>query len=149
MRVARSIDLPCGAQEAWRVLVDWERQADWMADADAIVVRSPSRTGTGVVLAVRTRVLGAPAFTETIEVTGWDPPAALTIGHAPPLRGRGTWTLVPSLAGTRFTWVEEVELAMPALGWLVTACYAPVLGWLMRRSMRGLRASIIARGPVR
>jgi len=28
MRIGRSVDLPCAADEAWRVLTDWERQAD-------------------------------------------------------------------------------------------------------------------------
>lgn len=147
MRVARSIDLPCDADEAWAVLTDWERQADWMADADAIHVTSPERTGTGVTLAVRTRLFQVPAFTERIEVTGWDPPTGLAIEHGPPLRGRGVWTLTPTGDGTRFTWVEEVALATPVLGRVLSACYAPVLGWLLRRSMRGLRASIVARRP--
>jgi carbon monoxide dehydrogenase subunit G len=146
MRIERSVDLPCVADEAWRVLTDWERQADWMADADAVLVTSPARTGIGVTLAVRTRLFDVPAFTETIEVTAWDPPSTLAISHGPPLRGHGTWTLEPLPGGTRFTWVEQVELATP-LGWLLSACYAPVLGTLIRRSMHGLRSSIIARGP--
>jgi hypothetical protein len=136
MKVERSIDLPCGADEAWMVLTDWERQADWMADADAVLVTSTAHEGVGVTL------------TETIEVTAWEPPTALAIAHGPPVRGRGTWALAPIPDGTRFTWIEEVELATP-LGWLLSACYAPVLGLLLARSMRGLRASIIARGPRR
>ncbi len=149
MKIARSVDLPCGADEAWRVLTDWERQADWMRDADAIVVTSPVRTGAGVTLEVRTRLFQIPAFTETIEVTAWDPPSSLTIEHGPPIRGHGEWSLAPIPDGTRFTWLEDVELDAPVLGWLLTACYAPVLGVLLRRSMQGLRGSIIGRGPER
>jgi uncharacterized protein YndB with AHSA1/START domain len=149
MRIARSVELPCDAEEAWRVLTDWERQADWMRDADAVVVTSPARSGTGVTLEVRTRLFQIPAFTEKIRVTAWDPPSALTIEHGAPVRGHGEWTLAPIAGGTRFTWAEDVELAAPFLGWLLTACYAPVLGVLLRRSMQGLRAAIIARGPDR
>ena len=149
MRIGRSVDLPCAADEAWRVLTDWERQADWMRDADAVVVTSPARTGAGVTLEVRTRLFQIPAFTETIVVTAWDPPSGLSIEHGPPVRGQGEWSLTPIRAGTRFTWVEDVELDAPVLGWLLTACYAPVLGILLRRSMHGLRASIIGRGPDR
>jgi hypothetical protein len=149
MRIARSIELPCDAEEAWRVLTDWERQADWMRDADSVVVTSPERAGTGVTLEVRTRLFQIPAFTERIEVTAWDPPSSLAIQHGAPVRGRGEWSLTPTAGGTRFTWVEDVELDAPILGWLLTACYAPVLGLLLRRSMHGLRASIIGRGPVR
>jgi len=149
MRISRSVDLPCDVDEAWRVLVDWERQADWMRDADAIVVTSTARTGAGVTLEVRTRLFQIPAFTETISVTAWDPPSALTIQHGPPIRGRGEWSLAAVEGGTRFTWTENAELEAPVLGWLLTACYAPVLGVLVRRSLQGLRASIIARGPER
>ena len=149
MRVERSIDLPCGVEEAWAVLTDWERQADWMLDADAVEVTSEPREGIGVRLAVRTRLFQVPAFTETIEVVAWEPPTELVIAHGPPIRGRGTWALQDQEDGTRFTWTEEVELATSALGGIVSACYAPVLGVLLRRSLRGLRGSIIARGPVR
>ena len=149
MRISRSIDLPCGAEEAWRVLTDWERQADWMRDADAVVVTSPVRAGVGVTLDVRTRLFQIPAFTEAIEVTAWDPPSGLTIGHGRPLRGHGEWSLTPIPDGTRFTWLEDVELDIPVLGWALSACYAPVLGILLGRSTWGLRASIIARGPAR
>jgi hypothetical protein len=94
MRVRRSIDLPCGAEEAWAVLTDWERQADWMLDADAVEVTSEAREGIGVTLAVRTRLLQVPAFTDTIEVVAWEPPTELVIAHGPPIRGRGIWAFV-------------------------------------------------------
>jgi hypothetical protein len=65
------------------------------------------------------------------------------------VRGSGAWTLAPGAGGTRFTWVEDVELTVPVVGALAGRVYAPVLGRLMLRAMRGLHCSIIARGPVR
>ena len=38
----RAIALPVRREEAWAVLVDWERQADWMLDADRVDVTSPA-----------------------------------------------------------------------------------------------------------
>ena len=149
MRIERSIDLPCGTEEAWRVLTDWERQADWMLDADAVEVTSEHRVGIGVTLAVRTRLFQVPAFTETVAVVAWQAPTELVIAHGPPIRGRGTWAFEEHDGATRFTWTEEVELATSALTGIVSACYAPILGVLMGRSLRGLRGAIIARGPVR
>ena len=149
MTVVRTVDLPCTVQEAWDVLTRWERQVDWMLDADEIVVRSEQREGVGVLLDVRTRLFQIPAFTEPMEVTAWDPPHRLEIAHGGPVRGRGTWTLDAIPAGTRFTWTEDVELAMPWLGRLAAAAYAPVLQLLMSRAQRGLRALIVASGPVR
>ena len=45
-----------------------------MLDADRVEVVSAHREGLGVRLAVRTRLLGLPAFTEPMEVIGWEPP---------------------------------------------------------------------------
>jgi hypothetical protein len=147
--VERSIDLPCRIEEAWSVLTRWERQADWMLDADSVVVRSARREGVGVVLDVRTRLFQIPAFVERMEVVGWDPPRSLTIAHGGPVRGRGTWTLTPVVGGTAFAWTEDVALDVPVVGGLAAALYAPVMRALMGRAQRGLRALIIASGPAR
>src|SRR5512134_1510147 len=119
--------------------MDWERQADWMLDADSVRVVSAHREGVGVALAVRTRLFGIPAFTEPMEVTGWDPPRGLRIRHGGPIRGEGTWRLVPVDGGTRFTWIEEIRLAVPLVGGLAARLYAPVMRVLMGRAMTGLR----------
>jgi hypothetical protein len=149
MTVQRAIVLPTTPAEAWTVLTDWERQADWMLDADRVEVVSREREGVGVRLAVRTRVFGLPAFVEPIEVTGWEPTTELRIRHGGAVRGSGSWRLAPIPEGTRFTWTEDVALALPVIGGLAGRLYAPVLRVLMGRAMAGLRASIIARGPVR
>ena len=44
-----------------------------MLDADRVEVVSAHREGVGVRLAVRTRILRLPAFTEPMEVIGWEP----------------------------------------------------------------------------
>jgi hypothetical protein len=145
--VQRTIDLPCRIEEAWAVLTRWERQADWMLDADSVVLRSPHRQGVGVRLDVRTRVFQIPAFVDPMEVVGWDPPRSLTIAHGGPVHGRGVWTLDPIEGGTRFTWTEDVALEMPLVGQLAAALYAPVMRALMGRAQRRLRSLIIASGP--
>lgn len=147
MRVERSIVLPCPSRAAWDVLVDWERQAGWMRDADRVRVVSPHRVGVGVRLAVRTRLFGIPAFTEPVEVTGWEPPVRLTIRHGGPVAGEGTWMLEDVSGGTRFRWVEDVRLKIPFGGELAARCYAPVLRLLMDRAMEGLRGYVVAMGP--
>ena len=147
MRVERAIALPVRREEAWGVLVDWERQADWLRDADRVEVTSPQREGPGVTLAVRTRLFGIPAFVEPIEVVGWDPPRVLSIRHGGPVAGTGRWMLEPVEGGTRFAWVEEVRLEVPVVGELAASVYAPILGVLMGRAMEGLRRYLIAAGP--
>jgi hypothetical protein len=149
MLVERSIDLPVPVDVAWRALVDWERQPDWMLDADSVRVVSAARGGVGVRLAVRTRVLGIPAFVEPMEVIGWDPPRRLVVRHGGPVAGTGTWTLDPAPGGVRFTWCEDVTLRLPLLGKMAARVYAPVMRALMGRAADGLRRSLIAAGPRR
>ncbi|MGZ8629553.1 MAG: SRPBCC family protein [Actinomycetota bacterium] len=149
MLLEREIVLPVPLEEAWAVLTDWERQADWMLDADGVTVVSEQREGVGVRLAVRTRILGIPAFTEPMEVTGWDPPRRLDIRHGSFVAGVGTWTLDPVEGGTRFTWREDIRLASPVIGEVAATLYRPVMRVLMGRAMQGLRAYLIATGPPR
>jgi Polyketide cyclase / dehydrase and lipid transport len=149
MQVSRSLVLPTTTQEAWDVLMDWERQADWMLDADRVTVVSGIREGIGVRLEVRTRLFGVPAFTEPMEVTGWDPPRELVIRHGSLVAGTGTWTLDPVEGGVRFTWVEDISLAVSIVGEFAARLYAPILRVLMGRAMAGLRRYVIAIGPTR
>jgi hypothetical protein len=127
--------------------MDWERQADWMLDADRVEVVGDRREGVGVRLRVRTRILGLPAFTEPMEVVGWDPPRRLVLRHGAIVRGEGTWSLDPERDGTRFVWVEDVRLGVPVVGELTARIYAPILRRLMARAASGLRHRVIEAGP--
>jgi hypothetical protein len=143
------IVLPTTPLEAWSVLTDWERQADWMLDADRVDVVSPHREGVGVRLEVRTRLLGIPAFTEPIEVTAWDPPRRLEIRHGSVVAGTGVWNVAEDAAGARFRWSESIRLRVPFVGELAASAYRPLMRSLMGRAQRCLRTYIIAIGPVR
>jgi hypothetical protein len=144
MRVEAGVTLPVPRDAAWSILTRWEDQARWMKDADGVEVLTPHREGLGVRLAVRTRVFNVPAFTEELEVTGWDPPERLEITHRSFLRGRGVWTFERAPAGTTFTWLEEVALPVPVVGELALLAYRPFLRHLMRGALEGLRRYVIA-----
>ena len=113
-----------------------------MSDADRVEVVSANREGVGVRLAVRTRILGLPAFTEPMEVIGWEPPRRLVLRHGGLIAGEGTWTLTPEPGGTRFVWTEDVRLGVPRVGEAAARLYAPVLRRLMRRAAAGLRGAV-------
>ena len=149
MRVERRIVLPVPPSEAWGVLIDWERQAEWMLDADRVEVVSARHEGVGVMLVVKTRIAGIPTFTEPMEVTRWDPPHRLDIRHGSLVAGDGSWTLEPVVGGTSFVWIEDIRLAVPVVGELAAELYRPVMRILMGRAMRGLRRYVIATGPWR
>jgi len=149
VRVRVETSLPCPPAEAWAILLAWERQADWMLDADRVEVVGAQREGVGVRLAVRTRILGIPAFTEPMEVVVWEPPRWLVLRHGGIVVGLGSWSIEPQPGGVRFVWVEDVRLAVPVLGEVAARVYAPVLRRLMRRASAGLRRRVIASGPWR
>jgi hypothetical protein len=147
VRVDASVAVPLSPADLWRVLVRWEEQAAWLRDADEVRVLTRHRAGAGVVLAVRTRVLRVPAFTERLEVTVWDPPRRLVVAHRRFVRGVGTWTLRPEGAGTRVVWTEELSLPVPVLGELALLAYRSVLRRLMLGGLEALRDSVVGHRP--
>ncbi len=141
MLVRASTLIPATPQTLWDELVRWEDQARWMTDADSVRVLSLVREGPGVRLAVRTRVLNVPLFTEQLEVTLWDPPRRLVIAHRSFVRGLGIWALTPEGPGTRLLWMEQIALPVPFLGELALLAYRPFLGRTMRRALQRLGAT--------
>jgi polyketide cyclase/dehydrase/lipid transport protein len=145
VRIEVEIGLPVPPEAAWLTLSEWERQADWMVDADRIEVLSRTRAGVGVRLAVRTRVLGFPAFTEPLEVVAWQPPNEIVMAHRGLVRGTGVWNLRAAGPGSRFSWSENLSLPVPLLGELALLVYRPFLRRLMQRSLSNLRVVVRAR----
>lgn len=147
MHVEESAELPATVTEAWEVLTDWERQSEWMRDADRVEVLGAERRGHGVRLAVRTRVFNVPAFTERLDVVEWDPPRCLRMAHRSFIRGFGEWRLDPVDGGVRFTWSERLTLPAPVIGELALQIYRPYLRRLIGKAQEGFRRTLIARGP--
>lgn len=149
MTVVETRLLPVPPAEAWRIVTEWEAQAAWMADADRVEVLGDRREGVGTRVAVRTRLFGVPAFTEVLEVVAWDPPATLEVRHSGLVRGIGRWRLTPEASGTRFSWEEDVRLAVPLLGRVAARAYVPFMRRLMRRSLARLDSYLQVRGARR
>lgn len=138
MLVTSSTILPVPVERAWDVLLRWEEQPRWMKDADSVRVLTPEREGIGVQVAVKTRVLNVPLFTERLEVVRWDPPRRLVMAHRSFIRGTGTWRLEPDPGGSRFEWDEELSLPVPILGELALLVYRPFMRHLMRGALDDL-----------
>lgn len=137
--------LPVDPAAAWDALVRWEDQARWLRDADSVRVVGDRREGVGTIVAVKTRVLHVPLFTERLEVVTWEPPRRLVVRHRGLVRGEGTWWLEPDPAGTTFAWVEDLRLPVPVLGELALRVYRPFMLRLMRGGLADLRA-LLTRG---
>ena len=138
MKVAAQVFLPVDVETAWRVLLRWEDQARWMRDADSVRVLTAHREGAGVRIAVKTRLLNVPLFTEHLEVTIWEPPFRLVLAHRSFVRGVGVWRLRPAEGGCSFTWNETLSLPVRLLGEVALLAYRP----FMRRLMRGALADL-------
>lgn len=139
MKVAAQAFLSVDTETAWRILLRWEDQARWMKDADSVRVLTARREGVGVRIAVKTRVLNVPLFTEQLEVTMWDPPRRLVLAHRNFVRGVGEWLLEPAEAGCSFAWSETLSLPVPLLGELALLVYRPFMRRLMRGALAGLQ----------
>ncbi|MDP9023033.1 MAG: SRPBCC family protein [Actinomycetota bacterium] len=132
--LSREVDAPPSV--VWRVLTDWERQAEWMVDARAVRVTGDRRQGTGVELRVPTRVVGV-TVQDTMRVTVWEPPRMLGVRHTGRLiSGVGAFVLEPVEGGTRLVWWEEVDPPLGALGELgASLVVRPYLARLFGRSL--------------
>lgn len=142
MEVSSATILAVPVERAWELLMRWEDQARWMKDADSVRVVTAQREGVGTRVAVRTRVLNVPLFTEQLEVTVWDRPRRLVMAHRSFVRGVGTWSFEPAEGGTRFTWTEDLSLPVPLLGELALRVYRPFMRRLMRGALANLRSHV-------
>lgn len=125
----------------WQVLVDWEGQPAWMADARSVDVLSPAREGVGVVLRCMTDIAGGIVVTDDMIVTEWKPEREIAIRHLGWLiRGVGAFEIEPTQHGTLFRWWEEVTVPFGSLGETVAgAAVVPTVTRVFRRSLAGLK----------
>lgn len=136
MRVEVSRDVSAPPAVVWEVLTDWERQADWMVDAQAVEVLTDQREGVGVQLRTPTRVLGV-TLDDRMRVTTWREGEVLGVRHTGrPIVGEGAFELVPSPGGTRVVWWEEIDPPLGTVGELVARLLLrPYLTSLFRHSL--------------
>ena len=139
MRVESSITLPVDSRRAWELMTDWERQPEWMRDADRVEVLTPHREGSGVRIAVKTSVLGIPMFTEVLETITWEPFQLIVVAHSGFVSGVGIWRFEPDAGRTRVTWTEDLSMPIPLLGRIALAVYRPLMRRLMAGSLESFR----------
>jgi hypothetical protein len=92
-----SVVLRLAPEEAWNVVMDWERQSRWMLFTRVWATENDG-TGVGGGVAARTSV-GGIGFTDDMVITHWDPPRECTVKHlGTVVRGTGTFTITPTTA---------------------------------------------------
>lgn len=140
-----SVELRLAPEEAWDVVMDWERQSRWMLFTR---VWSTGNDGVGIGggVAARTSV-GGVGFTDDMVITHWDPPRECTVKHLGKIvRGTGTFAIEPtggvdrgtSISGSTFTWSEDVVPPLGRLGAFAWPVVRPAFETMMRISLRRL-----------
>ncbi len=116
----------------WRVAVDRSRQREWI-----LATRVHGGHGAGAEVTGWTGI-GPVGFTDSMMITEWDPPRRCVVTHTGWLvRGTGVFEVSPAGAGSRFRWIEDVQLPLPPpLGRIAGRLAAPVAGRGLRSSLR-------------
>ena len=137
VRLETFVDVP--PDRLWRLLVDWERQGDWIPFTRVRQVDGP-RLGVGTRIAARTGI-GPLGFVDLMTVTAVDAPRRYEVVHTGRVvKGVGAFVVEPAGAGTRFRWWERVEvpggpLARP-IWWVAGPLTRLSFGWALSRLRR-------------
>ena len=132
-----SVELRLAPEDAWDVVMDWERQSRWML-LTRVWATDNDGEGVGGGVAARTSV-GGVGFTDDMVITHWDPPRECTVKHLGKLvRGTGTFAVTPTVTGSTFTWSEDVVPPLGRLGVLAWPVVRPAFEVMMRISLRRL-----------
>lgn len=138
-RIEVTTHIEASPSRVWDVLVDWERQREWMADLRDVRVTSAAREGVGVTLTVRSDILGL-AVPDRMRVTTWAPQRELGVAHEGPVfHAVGSFELEETSDGTHLTWWDEASV--PG-GELTDALASRLVSPLLRRTFRRSLATL-------
>ena len=145
-RVSESIHVEADQKTVWSVLVAWEDQPRWMVDAKSVVVLSPHREGTGVVLRCVTNIALGRTVRDDVTVTEYQEPEMLGVRHLGPwYQGIGAFELTETTDGTLVQWWEEVQAPLGRVGEAAATALMPYVSRVFRRSLAQLKQVAEAR----
>ncbi len=139
--ITQSVVIDAPLEVVWREAADLPSHVEWMADAESIEFLTETHSGLGTRMKVET-VVGPLRTTDFMEITEWEEGRSIGVRHTGLVSGSGHFRLSPVAGGTQFTWTEILTFPW-YLGGPVTASFAkPVLGWIWRRNLAGLKRRI-------
>ncbi|MTD55027.1 SRPBCC family protein [Amycolatopsis pithecellobii] len=131
-----SVDIAAPAGTTWLALTDWERQHEWMLGTEVRIVQGDGRS-VGSQLSAFTGLHGV-GFTDTMEITAWEPPVRCTVRHSGSvIRGSGAFHVhAKGGQASTFVWSESLEPPFGPVGRLGWPVARPVLMLGLRQSLR-------------
>ena len=138
-RLRVSTKLDATPDVVWADLADISSHVEWMRDAVAIRFTSDRHQGAGTTFDCDTKV-GPFRLTDRMEITAWEPGAAMGVRHTGLVTGDGVIRLRKLRRGrTRLTWSERLVFPWWMGGPVGALAATPVLWLVWRGSMRNLR----------
>ena len=126
----------------WEAVRDIPSHVEWMRDAEAIRITSPTSEGVGTTYDCDTR-FGPLTTTDRMEVVEWRPRRAFTVRHVGVVTGEGRWRLRRARRGrTRFVWDERLRFPWWMGGELGAVLAVPVFRLVWKSNLRRLKRHI-------
>lgn len=138
VEIEMSAKLAAPPEVVWRYLVDWEHLDRWMLEGRGFKVTSGHREGLGVTAEATIRIAGITT-TDPVEVTRWEPPAALEISHRGWVAGKGLMECTPAPWGTFFFWKETLYPPLGLPGAIGLRLFRPIMRRVFVRDVRVLK----------
>ena len=136
VRVAARVAVAAPPPAVFGAVTDWDGQSGWMVLTRVAAAGGPAGVGERLLAVTGVGPLG---FRDPMQVTRLEPPSRVEVRHlGRVVRGSGTFLVDPAPGGAWLTWVEDLELPLGALGRAGFALVRPVVGGLLRRSLRRL-----------
>jgi hypothetical protein len=132
-----TIDVAAGPEVTWCAATDWARQGEWMLGT-AVTVTAGDGQSVGSTLSARTGA-GPLGFTDTMEITEWDPVGRrCVVRHTGRVvRGDGVFSVTAGASGgSVFHWAEMLDLPLGAVGRLGWPAVRPAFVGGVKLSLR-------------
>lgn len=136
IEVIERVDVVAPREAVWAALTDWDHQGEWMLGTRTRVTGGDGRS-VGSTLAAFTG-LGPLGFTDTMEITAWEPPTRCEVRHTGRLvHGLGVFEVVARGEGrSTLVWHEHLRPPLGRLGDLGWLLAGPAFRLGVRQSLR-------------
>jgi len=121
MRVQKSIEIAAPPEKIWPFFTNPDKILQWSITFKKFEYTGEQRSGVGTPIYIEEKA-GGPLMKMNFQVTEWteNRKLAMKMTSGPMMKSyEQQWTLEPSPGGATFTFAEEIELPLGAIGRLM------------------------------